>query len=149
MTFIYWFVEQQAINIFITVNTKALKWSYCAFLVFAFPLLCYEAFLCIFRVCKWKMPKVHSKGSYSLPQKTLLLHCLFWSQAFTSVTYVHHYVTGITWYIFIVKYIHSNLSADIIFDHTTMLCFRLAKFCFVMRMCNSHQKFDRGRCLTL
>ena len=37
---------------------------------------------------------VHNKGCYSIPQKTLLLHCLkslVWSPAFCSVTYVHHY----------------------------------------------------------
>ena len=50
---------------------------------FAFPLLCYDAFLCIWKFCTLK---------------TLLLHCLkhlVRSQAFTSVSYVRHHVTGV------------------------------------------------------
>ena len=42
--------------------------------------------------------KVQAKGSYSLQHKTLLLHCLKQldcHQAFTYITCVHHYVTGI------------------------------------------------------
>ena len=46
------------------------KQTYYAFGVFAFPFLCLVAFLCI---------------SFALPQKSLLLHCLVWSRAFTSV----------------------------------------------------------------
>ena len=60
---------------------------------FAFPLLYYLAFL----ICKVKKPIDNTKESYSLPQKTLLLHCLkhlVWSRAFTSLTYVCHYVRG-------------------------------------------------------
>ena len=55
-------------------------------MIFVVPLLCYVA------------RSVHTKGSYSLPQKTLLLHCLkrlVQSQAFTSLSYVHYYVTAI------------------------------------------------------
>ena len=44
--------------------------------------------------------KAQSPGQRELlfPQRTLLLHCLqhlVWSRAFTSVTYVHHFVTGV------------------------------------------------------
>ena len=49
------------------------------------------------KVCDVKKPNIHTKGSYSLPQKTLVLHhlkCLVWSRAFTSMNYVRHSVAG-------------------------------------------------------
>lgn len=48
------------------------------------------------KVCELKQPKVHTKGSYFLTQKSLLfieLKCLIHSPGLPSVTHLHHYVT--------------------------------------------------------
>ena len=90
----------QGLHCTVTLNTELsplriyIKEVILCFLGFAFPLLCYVAlFLDVKGLQRGK-----ARGNYSLPQKTLLLHCLtcmVWSQAFMSITYLHHYVTGV------------------------------------------------------
>ena len=81
------------------MHQKLLKRSYYSFGVFTFPLLCYVTFLC-----------TYAKGSNSLTQKTLLLHC---QSHFPSITYVHHRRYLDVYFLCIYYKLHSSWSADI------------------------------------
>ena len=97
-------------------------------MLFAFPFFVLLAMLCISKVCKVNKPKDNTKGSYSLPQNTLLLHCLeclVWSRAIISLTYVHHYLTGVVsiyiLYAYYEIYTLQSVSRNTVF-HITLPC---------------------------